>query len=204
MTKLSQQLEKFKARATAKNKVSAAMQSQVDQLSTARATPGFDAAENAHAHSSSSLQGPSPATTANGVLDVPMAPRANPLGTSDVPTVSNATPRPIGTSTALTVPTEIPAASTFRTPRAGGVAGIGVGTSAGPATPSTMPVFAFGQIIVIDCISRERTQNGHNHTKHTQECGAARERAALASPLQPTCHAFAFFLDATTPCTNHL
>jgi hypothetical protein len=67
-----------------------------------------------------------------------------------------------------------------------------------------MPVFAFGQIIVIDCISRERTQNGHNHTKHTQECGAARERAALASPLQPTCHAFAFFLDATTPCTNHL
>jgi hypothetical protein len=67
-----------------------------------------------------------------------------------------------------------------------------------------MPVFAFGQIIVINCISRERTQNGHNHTKHTQECGAARERAALASPLQPTCHAFAFFLDATTPCTNHL
>ena len=57
---------------------------------------------------------------------------------------------------------------------------------------------------LIDRVSRERTPNGHNHTKHTQECSAARVRAALASPLQPTCHVFAFFLDATTPCTNHL
>ena len=60
-----------------------------DTFNRARIQPGFDAPENAHAHSTSALSGHGQVVTENGTVDVPMAPRPEAHGSTLTPTTSN-------------------------------------------------------------------------------------------------------------------